>query len=936
MEKLDFNKLRPYLIKDPIIRKNLFIGLTFILMGDSLKSEEAPKERKAIFKEVAKNVYNIDNILDLGNALDVADYKLIEYMLESLKESKDEEERQLYRVIEEKVDNITYEDLALVDLVMYFMRFNEHNITLEAITRVFYIIDKYKDTPLAEELLNSLQDVINNKDHQEISFNYYSLKEKYEENDKELLKQLDEINKQFNKAWLYLTLTLCLSQVALNGEYHKQEVQKRINLRFIEKNYLDEYLLFLKDENDLKVFIRSVFENNLKSARNYKRARTFLADILLEAEKKTGITPKLTIEENNSFILKVMDAIEELSDIEELSKKYKYFDFNLLADLLAYNKETKDFLKDTHKNIKEYQNYQKIDNVLKRKQQDQYIEIEKKFYDRSNPTPRNKPQKAPTLKELKNRYKGETKKEGDFHFNRKWALLDNTKLTANVIDMREQASNIIYSKKELTEREIKKLEIEIKDLETKLLNKKRITEKEKKKTRDSLKEKRATLKEYIELLKAQEESENETLNQLASKKADLENKYRELNNAREDLDKAIEEDNIKAIKEKQETSKSIEKTIKKLNKDITQIESELSNRGNLWQVDIYNNYMVYEKNKRNSKTGEKESYKLMVTEDYNLFNFNLQEVTNFLIYIPNIPNIEQQLEGDYITLDLEDYINFFNDGQTKINISRVRKDLLNGLIEAKKESYEYSFRDSKGVLQEGSIVLFGDVLTTEYKGKGTVKVQLGGKFKEKIKEAFKNGELVEIKREALTNSRTKVERNAKKLAVYFTRLARNEAKKGLKNGVYMKDFKIGTLLDYLVEINAIKYDTSRYNQFIREPLEYALYMGKERNYFDFKTRAFENYDKAISTLNNGANAKGKIENFEKEGITIYLNTGNVANLGKNEKAHKTYTNKIEEAKKRKEKATNKAIEKVITDKIKNSEEVQEALNKITRDIKVKE
>ena len=37
MEKLDFNKLKPFLLRNPVIRQNLFIGLTFILMGDSLK-----------------------------------------------------------------------------------------------------------------------------------------------------------------------------------------------------------------------------------------------------------------------------------------------------------------------------------------------------------------------------------------------------------------------------------------------------------------------------------------------------------------------------------------------------------------------------------------------------------------------------------------------------------------------------------------------------------------------------------------------------------------------------------------------------------------------------------------------------------------------------------------------------------------------------------
>lgn len=931
MEKLDFNKLKPFLLRNPVIRQNLFIGLTFILMGDSLK-DELPKGRKDLFKEVAKNIYNVDNILDMSNALTYHDYNIIDLMLKDLRESEDEEEKALYKVIEEKVENITYEDLALVDLVMYFMRFNEHNITLEAITRYYYMIEKYKDTPLAQEIRNIIQDIIDNKDHQAISMNYEALRKQYEGNDKELVKVLEDTNKQYSKAWIYLTLTSCLKQVALNGEYHIQEVKRRINLRYIERNYLEEYLIFCKDERDLQVLIRNTFENNLKTAKNYQKAREDLAKLVEEAEEKTKVKVNVSIDENNDITLKVVDVIEELNNIDTLASKYKYFDFNLLTDLLAYDEETKKFIKDDKETTKDYQY---IDNVLNRVNKDKGVDKSKTFIDRKHEAQdesivKRKPKKAPTLKQLREEYKDETTKTGDFDFNRKWALLDNTKLTTNVINMREQASNIVFNNKELTEREIKKIESELKDLQAKS-KKKPLRAKEQKKL-DDLSEK---YNDLLDLLTRQEQQEHETKKKLADKKDDLELKYNQLTNAQEELNKARENEDKEAIKNMQDTFKSIEKEIKGLNKDISKMETDLTNRGTNWQLDLYNNMLVYEKNKRNNK-GQKESYKLMVTQDYNILNLNLKEVTNFLLYIPNIPNIEQQLEEDYITLDLEHYVNFFNDGLTKVNTSRIRKDLLTGLIEARKESYDYSFYDSRGVLQEGSLILFGDVLTTEYKGKGTVKVQLGAKFKENIKKAFINGELVQIKREALTNSRTKVEANAKKLAIYFTRLARNEAKKGLKNGIYTKDLKIGTIIDYLVEINAINYDTSRYNQFIREPLEYALYMGRDNNYFSFETRAFKHYDKAIDTLNNGANAKDKIANFENEGITIYLNTGNVANLDKSEKAHNTFNDKVNEAKKRKQKAQDKALEKEISRQLKENKEVQDALKKVTKDITIKE
>ena len=68
-----------------------------------------------------------------------------------------------------------------------------------------------------------------------------------------------------------------------------------------------------------------------------------------------------------------------------------------------------------------------------------------------------------------------------------------------------------------------------------------------------------------------------------------------------------------------------------------------------------------------------------------------------------------ELEKDFITIDISDYLSFT--GRETGNVSRIRKKLFNSLKEMKKESYEFSYRGSKGELIEGSLSIIGDIIT---------------------------------------------------------------------------------------------------------------------------------------------------------------------------------------------------------------------------------
>ena len=134
--------------------------------------------------------------------------------------------------------------------------------------------------------------------------------------------------------------------------------------------------------------------------------------------------------------------------------------------------------------------------------------------------------------------------------------------------------------------------------------------------------------------------------------------------------------------------------------------------------------------------------------------------------------------------------------------------------------YEFSYRGSKGELIEGSLSIIGDIITTEYKGKATVSVHLEPTYKNNIRRAFNTNQIANINKEVFKlgqGSTNKIEKITKEIAIYLTRLARNDAKNGLKNGKWVKDIHIKTLIDYLVSINLIDYDTRYYSRYVKEP-----------------------------------------------------------------------------------------------------------------------
>lgn len=449
-----------------------------------------------------------------------------------------------------------------------------------------------------------------------------------------------------------------------------------------------------------------------------------------------------------------------------------------------------------------------------------------------------------TKKQLIAKYKDITLLNGKpLNANKKWAIVDTDKNNNQIMNIRETIGKKVDSNTDITKRKIKELEAK------------------KKPNKEDLEK----LKELKELLQEQEKEREQTLTEVEEIKADLE----QIN---------------EQMKQLQDTS-----DIKKWNRIRKQKEKQLKEKQDIlkdnsltFQLDLNGDLTYTKENKRT-----KEHYKLILNANYDLQNFN-QYGRKFLEYIPNIPNVMEALEETYITLDLDDFIDFYG----LKNPRRVRQELYKTLKGMGNERYEYRFKDDKGNMVDMSLVLVGDVISVLHNKKMTLSVQLGGQYKQNIKNAIIKGNIAHVKKDVfkLGNGRNnKKEYMAQRLYLYFVKLARTEAKKGLINGVkYEKALKIETIINHLSELNLINYNPSRYSESVKEPLQIALYTGQDLGLYEIETDAFSYYDDVISTLNNGANVKDKISKFENHLINISLVNDDTTDLESHLKANETY------------------------------------------------
>lgn len=708
------------------------------------------------------------------------------------------------------------------------MELIENEDVIEELAKAFYLIHKYKGTPFSDDVLQYFKDIEN----------ITNIEKPEVREDTKDMQEMSKLNRWYQFQLYNLLFKDIFYKYAKGHPYHKDDLKERAISCFRDKDFKLSlyYTLLQAGETKEKIidFIHNCFKNSVSHSETLYKFRQYLNLHVLDMSKKHSIDIKLTEEEQKEVKIKIQNIKEFIYNID--TDKYTYSDlienFFKISDIykyLSFDEKDKIYLK-----LEEQKEVQKSDKRVTKTAQ------------KSSNTTTKKPKRD--YKALREKYKDVTRLTEPLDYNRKWAKLDNSKENTNIMSIREQIQNYKRSDED-------KINKEIYDLQS--LN--TLTKEQKEKLEELIEDKKELLEEKKEQQQKLDNIKDET---------------RLLNETLEQASDITETRRLKRFLKQKETEKE-------------SLEKALSNNGVAFQQNLLTGNLEYkQENKR-----KHESTTIVIPQDYDISQFN-QESRNFLYYIPNIPNIMDELEKDFITIDISDYLSFT--GRETGNVSRIRKKLFNSLKEMKKESYEFSYRGSKGELIEGSLSIIGDIITTEYKGKATVSVHLEPTYKNNIRRAFNTNQIANINKEVFKlgqGSTNKIEKITKEIAIYLTRLARNDAKNGLKNGKWVKDIHIKTLIDYLVSINLIDYDTRYYSRYVKEPLQDALNLGKDLNLFDYKTNAFEYYDNSISKSMNRTRDKEHIAEFESgkdNGVHIILNADNIADLEKNQKANTTY------------------------------------------------
>lgn len=746
---------------------------------------------------------------------------------------------------------------------------NDGKQVLYTLSRLLYLQDKYKDEEIGQEIDTKIKEWLEliktfneEKDAKQREKDLLNTKDDKEKR----IKVIKDYTKKLNARVFYQIIP------SLNYDiYNFKDKRPYTDLWDYDKITNEDFIEFLdnfinRQINDSKTYNRYNTDFNefiddiaskIDSANFYRNKETEIKAIKDKYDIK-DIDNNITIpsDTHDAFIEDLGQLYHTYLDVE--GNAFKIQDDTDIkiwrdkADKFINHLETYDgialfsgFTMDYTLNHLAYNDYQR--EAYKLDLEDD-IKIIEQPTNKQRKAPVNQPKKL-NAKELKQKYKDITLLDDDttLDYNRKWARIDTSKVNTNIMDLRENITKKLENNTDITIKSIKELEKKAKPSKEDL---------------EKLKDLKETLKEQQD----QREKIQEDINDLKDDIVLLDKQISETTEAKQ----------IKALARRR----------KQLEKDLIDKQNIINNGGVTMQMDLFTGKYTYEKqNKR-----KKETYKLMINTDYDIQNFN-NEGRNFLYYVPNIPNIINDLDEDFIKIDIDDYLDFT--GRPNGNVSRIRRNLQSTLKEMRKESYDYSFIDERGALQEGSLILIGDIKGTEYKGKASVKVQLGATFKDNLKQVFIKNQYAKVNKDVFKlgqGKNNKAENMAKEIFIYLSRLCRIEAKKGTINGQWRKDIHLNLLITHLAEINLLNYNPNTYNKSVKEPLLNALNTGVELGLFSYKTNAFKYYDGVIATNNNGRNATDKIHNFEngdKYGVQFILNS-DMVDLETNQKAHTTY------------------------------------------------
>ena len=318
-----YELIRPYIFKS----EKLLRYLSIIRVNALLEEENEEKTTKGLL-----NYYKYD----VGNWV--------------LDRNEEKEGGKLNKAIIESLE----EDFSNKNLNICIFQYE----TMEQlVTKTFYLIDKYSDSPFSKTMLKYLNTINHYKDFKpkkEVDRN----KEVKTEEDLELLKDHVAYLKLQNN---YMRIMSLFREYLEGFNFSKARIRERVELYLTDYFYLYQYKahidrfnatgleeLEVKEEDIVKP-LEIKFKNIVDRSKDIYELKDELEEMLKDVAKENNIDITLTPVEK-----KIIQAkMDEASNILE-KYNYKYLDhinFNTITYLLAFNEETKEFLKDANSDL---------------------------------------------------------------------------------------------------------------------------------------------------------------------------------------------------------------------------------------------------------------------------------------------------------------------------------------------------------------------------------------------------------------------------------------------------------------------------------------------------------------------------------------------------------------------------------------------------------
>lgn len=326
-----YDLISPYIFKS----EKLLRYLSIIRVNALLEAEDEDKKLKGLL-----NYYKYD----VGNWV--------------LDRNEEKEDGKLNKAITENLkEDLSNKNLNICIFQYETMEQLETEDYIKLLTKTFYLIDKYSDSPFSKSMLKYLNTINHYEDYKpkkEIDRN----KEVKTEEDLELLTQhVAYLQLQNN----YMRIMSLFREYLEGFNFSKARIRERVELYLTDYFYLYQYKSMIDrfnatgleqlevKEDEIVKPLEIKFKNIVDRSKDIYELREELEDTLKEVAKENNIDITLTPVEE-----KIIQAkMDEASNILE-KYNYKYFDhinFNTITYLLAFNEETKEFLKDANSDL---------------------------------------------------------------------------------------------------------------------------------------------------------------------------------------------------------------------------------------------------------------------------------------------------------------------------------------------------------------------------------------------------------------------------------------------------------------------------------------------------------------------------------------------------------------------------------------------------------